>query len=176
MQIGNIIKEKRKEIGLTQAELAKKISVSKTLILKYEKNELIPTDDKLKSLSRVLLVDLVSLIGTSNTASVVDQSEANVKKFFNILAFILLGICSILLFIFFIPLYHYPGDKTTFYSSLNLIILGDSSILLIGQFLNLLAISFLITAVFIKQDIIKRILVLLSVPLITLTFIFYLII
>lgn len=63
-EIGTLIKTKREELSLTQAELAKKLGVDRTTILKYEKGGIESiTLGRMKQLSEILDVDLDGLLG-----------------------------------------------------------------------------------------------------------------
>ena len=63
MLLGNRIKNLREENGLTQEELAKKLSVSKSAISYYENGKRIPTVDNFHKLARILNVSFDYLVG-----------------------------------------------------------------------------------------------------------------
>ncbi len=58
MTIGEKIRKKRKELGLSQEALAKKINVSFRSIYHWEHNETIPRSDSLERLAKVFGVPL----------------------------------------------------------------------------------------------------------------------
>ena len=62
MNIGENIKNIRKEKGLTQAELGEKLSVSQQMIGQYENGKNSPQMDTLKKIATALEVNIVDLI------------------------------------------------------------------------------------------------------------------
>ena len=54
MSLGQIIKEKRRALGLTQLDLAEKIDVSILKLATWEADEELPTDEQFISLSKAL--------------------------------------------------------------------------------------------------------------------------
>lgn len=70
MSIGKRIKERREELGMTQAELAKRIGTTYQAISKYE-NDIIGTipTKKLKQIADVLDCDPVYLLGMESQFS-----------------------------------------------------------------------------------------------------------
>ncbi|HBN13080.1 MAG TPA: hypothetical protein DD415_05650 [Clostridiales bacterium] len=63
---GQKIKELRQEKGLTQAQLAEKISTTASTIGKYEREELQPNVDMIISLSKFFGVSADYLLGLEN--------------------------------------------------------------------------------------------------------------
>lgn len=63
MLLGNRLKSLREENGLTQEELAKKLSVSKSAISYYENGKRIPTVDNFHKLASILNVSFDYLVG-----------------------------------------------------------------------------------------------------------------
>jgi len=61
MNIGIVIKEVRKQKGLTQLELSEQANLSERTIQRIEKNEVEPTLFSLKSISDILGVDLLEI-------------------------------------------------------------------------------------------------------------------
>ena len=59
--IGNIIQQKRKEVGLTQAQLADRLGVSSPAVNRWEKNLSFPDSALLAPLARCLKTDLNEL-------------------------------------------------------------------------------------------------------------------
>ena len=61
MNLGVFIARRRKYMGLTQEELAKRIGVSKSAIAKWETNGGIPDRDNLKKIAEVMKVSVDDL-------------------------------------------------------------------------------------------------------------------
>ena len=61
MNLGQFIQNKRKQMYLTQEELAEKMNVSKSAIAKWETNGGVPDRDNLKKLSEVFAVSVDEL-------------------------------------------------------------------------------------------------------------------
>ena len=60
LMIGERIKALRKQAGLTQAELGKKIGISQTAVIAYEKNVSTPPPDRLLTMSKLFGVTSAS--------------------------------------------------------------------------------------------------------------------
>ena len=69
MTFGNYISHKRKEMQMTQEELATKLHVSKSAIAKWETDGGIPDRDNLKKLAKVMKVSVDELY------RIIDKSE-----------------------------------------------------------------------------------------------------
>lgn len=67
MTLGEKIKEARKQCGLTQEELAEKMTVSRSAIAKWESNKGIPDVDNLKALAQLLNVSIDYLLDNGET-------------------------------------------------------------------------------------------------------------
>ncbi len=63
MDIGKIIKELRKEAGLSQTQLAKMVGYSQSEIARWERNEREPTAKAIKKLAKVLDCSCDYLLG-----------------------------------------------------------------------------------------------------------------
>lgn len=63
--VGEIIKQARERLGWTQAQLADKIGVTPSFVTKVEKNEAVPSYDRLIALSNILVLDSATLIALS---------------------------------------------------------------------------------------------------------------
>lgn len=79
------IKNLRKELGLTQTELANKIYINKSMISAYEKGTRMPSLDALISLSETLNVSIDFLLGiqrdnTSDRETTIDISGLTEKQ------------------------------------------------------------------------------------------------
>lgn len=66
MSYGNMIKTKRKELGLTQTELSEAMNVSSLVVSQWESDEVLPSNQELEMLSKILMVSF------TNEAQVVD--------------------------------------------------------------------------------------------------------
>lgn len=64
--IANRIKERRKQLGLSQVDLAHLVNISQTQVSKYELGQNLPTADILVALSRVLRASIDWLVGISD--------------------------------------------------------------------------------------------------------------
>lgn len=88
MSIGKKIKKYRKEKGLTQIELAKKINKSKSTIQKYEASDTMPPIDVLECIANALDVDLINLISDEDNSIeinfVTDSTHETFSKFYAI--------------------------------------------------------------------------------------------
>jgi transcriptional regulator with XRE-family HTH domain len=62
MEIGNKIRERRREEGLTQQGLAEKLDVTFQTVSSWERNETLPDVDKLESIADALHIPLSGLL------------------------------------------------------------------------------------------------------------------
>lgn len=67
MTLGKKIKEARKQCGLTQEELAERMTVSRSAIAKWESNKGLPDVDNLKALAQLLNVTIDYLLNDGET-------------------------------------------------------------------------------------------------------------
>lgn len=65
MNIGDKIKQERREGGLTQSELAEKVGISRNYISDLENNRYVPSVKTLSKIASVLRIDLNFLIEMS---------------------------------------------------------------------------------------------------------------
>ncbi len=80
MNLGDLIRQKRKEKGLTQGELAEKIGVSTNSISKYERNIISNMGkSKVLALSKILDIPTISFIEAAD--SIEDAEEITAKEF-----------------------------------------------------------------------------------------------
>lgn len=106
---GEIIEKYRKEKGLTQGELAKKLGVSNTAISKWEHGYNLPDIALLEPISKVLDIDLMLLLTTENIEKEQTSPKNKHKKissFINITIIILLFL-SVITSICFLLSNHY---------------------------------------------------------------------
>ena len=61
LKIGEMIKEKRKELHLTQQELSNRTNISRSLIAKFETGNAQPSDRQLKAFSNALDLDFSTI-------------------------------------------------------------------------------------------------------------------
>lgn len=65
--LGIRLKSLRKDAGLSQQELAKKIGVGRTTITEYERETIVPPYDKIVALSKIFDVTVKYLTGETNS-------------------------------------------------------------------------------------------------------------
>lgn len=75
MTFGEKLKEARKEAGLTQEELAEKLSVSRSAVAKWESDKGLPDVNNLKAMSRLLTVSLDYLLDDDEKLSFNETKE-----------------------------------------------------------------------------------------------------
>lgn len=115
MTLADKLKEARKNAGLTQAELAEKICVSRQAITKWETDKGIPDIDNLRVLSKVLNVSIDFLLDEEETLdqtvikeqvcledSVKEEKleSKNLMPILKIVCIVLLILCALLLSVF----------------------------------------------------------------------------
>ena len=76
MSIGKNIKNLRKEKGLTQAELGKRLNVTQQMIGQYENDKNSPQMDTLKKIATALEVKVADIMGIS---TYLDEVESDIK-------------------------------------------------------------------------------------------------
>ena len=80
MKINQIIREKRKELSLTQEQIAEFLGVSTPAVSKWERGSTYPDITLLPALARLLRTDLNTLLSFSD-----DLSDIEIKNFVNAL-------------------------------------------------------------------------------------------
>lgn len=85
MSIGKNIKNLRKEKGLTQAELGKRLNVTQQMIGQYENDKNSPQMDTLKKIATALEVEVADLMGMSNYLSYAKNSIQQATNFYDYL-------------------------------------------------------------------------------------------
>ena len=80
MKINQIIREKRKELSLTQEQIAEFLGVSTPAVSKWERGSTYPDITLLPALARLLRTDLNTLLSFSD-----DLSDIEIKIFVNAL-------------------------------------------------------------------------------------------
>ena len=66
MEFGNKVAELRKEKGISQTELAKKLEIHKNVLGRYERNEVKPTIEIAHKIANILDVSLDFLVGKND--------------------------------------------------------------------------------------------------------------
>jgi transcriptional regulator with XRE-family HTH domain len=94
-EISKMIETKRKEKGLTQAQLAEKLGVSNTAVSKWEHSCNLPDISLLEPISEILDLDILSLLTAQNASN--ENTIKRNKRAKNIN--IIVSICIITLFI-----------------------------------------------------------------------------
>lgn len=82
MSLGNRIAQRRKSLGLSQEQLAEALSVSRSAVAKWERNNGTPDIENLKALSKVFGVSIDELVGNATDAEQkVSQEDEPAEKF-----------------------------------------------------------------------------------------------
>lgn len=94
-KIGNLIKEKRLDKGLTQKELADMLYITDRAVSKWERGVSLPDISMLKEISEILDIDLNEML---EVKSIYDKKNFNNKIFFIFILFVLIFVIIILFF------------------------------------------------------------------------------
>lgn len=133
-KISNFIKTKRKELGITQDELAEKLFVTEKAISRWETGRGTPDISLLLPLSKELNVDVSELLNgeenkksKDNVEQLLEYNEITKKNKFNIQfkLVVLFYILSILLFLFYLRFEYDPNIELNYF--IRLFIMGISS-------------------------------------------------
>lgn len=116
MELGEKLRQLRKEKGLTQEELASLLYVSRTAVSKWESDKGCPNIDSLKQLSKLYGISVDSLLSGDELLTIAEKDSRTKADSFCSLVFSLLDI-SVALFLF-IPFFAQKGDKTVQTASL----------------------------------------------------------
>jgi transcriptional regulator with XRE-family HTH domain len=76
-KIGELIVEARKEANMTQEELANQIDTPQTSIFRWENGTVIPTDQKLKDIAKVLKLPTNYFMVMLNIPSMKERESNN---------------------------------------------------------------------------------------------------
>ena len=109
MELNEKIKKLRKEAGLSQEDLAKKIYVSRTLITKYESGSVFPTQENLEKIALALNVKVDELLSDKEKNEIVERSYKNNQRLWVILNICFASLSIIFLLLTVIPFYKYSG-------------------------------------------------------------------
>ena len=134
-KVSNFIKTKRKELGLTQEELAQKLFVTEKAISRWETGRGTPDISLLIPLAKILKVNVSELLnGENDIEEVIKYDELN-KKFkfnFQFKIIILFYILSILTFLIYLRFEYDPNIELNYFIRLSLIII-TSIFIIIGN-------------------------------------------
>lgn len=81
MSLGELICKKRKELKLTQEELAGKLSVSRSAVAKWESLKGVPDVDNIKALSKELNISIDKLLNNNETKEVKSKRDEYIESF-----------------------------------------------------------------------------------------------
>lgn len=134
-KISNFIKEKRKELNLTQEELAEKLFVTEKAVSRWETGRGTPDISLLIPLSKALKVEISEILnGEENKNDIeklIEYNELTKKSKFNfkIKLIILLYVLSILFFLGYLKVEYNPNIELNYFIRLFLVVI--SSILIV---------------------------------------------
>lgn len=132
-KISNFIKTKRKELGLTQEELAQKLFVTEKAISRWETGRGTPDISLLIPLSKILKVNVSELLnGENDIEEVIKYNEINKKTKFNFQfkIIILFYVLSILTFLIYLRFEYDPNIELNYFIRLSLIIIASIFIII----------------------------------------------
>lgn len=130
MTFGEKLKKLRSENGLTQAQLADKIFVTRTAVSKWETNEGYPSIDSLKEISNLFDISIDELISDADIKNKRSLDEKVKKRsYFSGIILLLIGVGLLICSFFF-------GGDSFFLGFLRGMFIGISiGIILIGFFI-----------------------------------------
>ena len=100
MEFNVKLQELRKQKGITQEELAKRLYVSRTAISKWESGRGYPSLDSLKAIARFFSVTVDELLSSNEVLAVAEEEQKRKQAHLRDLVFGLLDLCtSLLLFL-----------------------------------------------------------------------------
>ncbi len=132
-KISNFIKTKRKELGLTQEELAQKLFVTEKAISRWETGRGTPDISLLIPLAKILKVNVSELLnGENDIEEVIKYDELNKKSKFNFQFKIIISfyILSILIFLIYLRFEYDPNIELNYFIRLILIIIASIFIII----------------------------------------------
>lgn len=117
MELGEKLQELRKNMGLTQEELAESLFVSRTAISKWESGRGYPSIDSLKEISKFFSVSIDELLSSEKLITIAEkENKSNLQRLCS-LFFGIIDICTVMLI--FLPLY--PNTANSSVYSVNLL-------------------------------------------------------
>lgn len=132
-KISNFIKTKRKELGLTQEELAQKLFVTEKAISRWETGRGTPDISLLIPLAKILKINVSELLnGENDIEEVIKYNEINKKTKFNFQfkIIILFYVLSILTFLIYLRFEYDPNIELNYFIRLSLIIIASIFIII----------------------------------------------
>lgn len=132
-KISNFIKTKRKELGLTQEELAQKLFVTEKAISRWETGRGTPDISLLIPLAKILKINVSELLnGENDIEEVIKYNKINKKTKFNFQfkIIILFYVLSILTFLIYLKFEYDPNIELNYFIRLSLIIIASIFIII----------------------------------------------
>ena len=80
MNIGNKISSARRELGITQVELAEKMSVTRQTVSRWESGTVLPDVEKVSQIASILNVSCDYLLNEEAISSNVDTNEPSISR------------------------------------------------------------------------------------------------
>ena len=80
MNIGNKISSARRELGITQVELAEKMSVTRQTVSRWESGTALPDVEKVSQIASILNVSCDYLLNEEAISSNVDTNEPSISR------------------------------------------------------------------------------------------------
>ena len=109
MEFNEKLQELRKQIGLTQEELAEALFVSRTAVSKWESGRGYPNIDSLKAIAKFFGVTVDELLSGEQVLSIAEEDQKEKERHIHNLIFGLLDL-SVVLFLF-LPLFGQSTDE-----------------------------------------------------------------
>lgn len=81
MSLGRIIRERRKKLNLSQEQLAKQLSVSRSAIAKWENDLGIPDIENIKNISKLLQISFDDLLNNDVKTKLYQSRNEKIKKY-----------------------------------------------------------------------------------------------
>ena len=132
-KISNFIKTKRKELNLTQEELAKKLFVTEKAVSRWETGRGTPDISLLIPLSKELKIDVNELLnGENNIDKIIEYNEINKKNKYNFQfkLIILFYILSIFTFLIYLRFEYNPNIELNYFIRLLIIVIASIFIII----------------------------------------------
>lgn len=107
MEFNEKLQQLRKQMGLTQEELAEALFVSRTAVSKWEQGKGYPNIESLKAIAKFFDVTIDELLSSEQVLSVAEEDNKQKRVHIRDLIFSLLDISALMFF--FLPLF---GEKT----------------------------------------------------------------